>query len=170
MSGMIHEKLDIKLLILYILKGLPEACDVNDVFDICQCDQGVIYFDFSDCLAELVDSGHVTREEGELRITDKGRRNIEAVENSLPYSVRRAADKAAQPYAKALARLSNIRADIADDGNTVHLSLNDGQGEILDLSLFVGNPERAKKIRKNFRRDAESYYQRIIAMLGETEK
>jgi len=50
--GFIHEKLDIKLLILFILSRLPAPVDRGTLDELCQqCDDGVGYFDYSDCLA-----------------------------------------------------------------------------------------------------------------------
>ena len=58
--GFIHEKLDIKILILYILNHLPAAVDGQTLSDLVFCDNGIGYFDYSDCLAELVDTAHIT--------------------------------------------------------------------------------------------------------------
>ena len=71
--GFIHEKLDIKILILYILNHLPAAVDAQTLSDLVFCDNGIGYFDYSDCLAELVDTAHITEEGGKYRITEKGR-------------------------------------------------------------------------------------------------
>ena len=62
--GFIHEKLDIKLLILFILRRLPGVVDRSMLTELVQCDGGVGYFDFSDCLSELVDAGQVEECEG----------------------------------------------------------------------------------------------------------
>lgn len=70
--GFIHEKLDIKILILYILNHLPAAVDGQTLSDLVFCDNGIGYFDYSDCLAELVDTAHITEEGGKYRITEKG--------------------------------------------------------------------------------------------------
>ena len=66
--GFIHEKLDIKILILYILNHLPAAVDAQTLSDLVFCDNGIGYFDYSDCLAELVDTAHITEEGGKYRI------------------------------------------------------------------------------------------------------
>ncbi len=91
--GFIHEKLDIKILILYILRRLPGEVDPHTLAELCQCDEGIGYFDYSDCLAELVESAHITESPTGYTITEKGIRNADTVESSLPYSVRRKAEK-----------------------------------------------------------------------------
>ena len=67
--GFIHEKLDIKILILFILRRLPGVVDRETLGELCQCDNGIGYFDYSDCLAELVDTAHITEEDGKYRVT-----------------------------------------------------------------------------------------------------
>ena len=61
--GFIHEKLDIKILILFILRRLPGIVAPIDLQDFTQqCDEGFGYFEYSDCLAELIESGLVIEE------------------------------------------------------------------------------------------------------------
>ena len=166
--GFIHEKLDIKLLILFVLRRLPGAVEPNLLSDLCrQCDDGVGYFDYSDCLAELIDTGHIAESEEGLAITEKGTRNIDLVESSLPYSVRSKAVKLLEPERQRLRRLSMIKAShtVEEGGCFVRLAMSDGEGDIIRLELLCGGEEQAKKIESNFRNGAEGYYHQFIELL-----
>ncbi|MCF0122832.1 MAG: DUF4364 family protein [Ruminiclostridium sp.] len=166
--GFIHEKLDIKILILFVLRRLPGVVDRNVLSDLVQqCDGGVGYFDYSDCLYELVDAGQVSEEEDGFRITDKGAVNGETVESSLPYSVRKKAEKVVAPEAERLRRLAMLTAEHRLNGGncTVILAMDDGQGEILRLELLVADEEQAKRMEKYFKKNAETLYGELVEKL-----
>ena len=79
--GFIHGELDTKILILYVLRRLPRPVDAHTLSDLCSFDNGVSWFDYADCLAGLVDTGHVEALDGErYMITEKGSANGEAAE------------------------------------------------------------------------------------------
>ena len=167
--GFIHEKLDIKILILFILRRLPGVVDRETLGELCQCDNGIGYFDYSDCLSELTENGNVIETPEGYRITEKGARNADAVESSLPYSVRTKALKLIAPVDERMRRAAMITAEhsVTEDGCTVHLAMADGKGKIIDLSFLCAGEEQAAEIEKRFRRSAEEYYQRIAQMFTE---
>ena len=57
--GFIHDKLDIKLLILYLLSRTAAPIDFATLTDLSMCDPGVDYFDFAEAVGELVQSSHI---------------------------------------------------------------------------------------------------------------
>lgn len=165
--GFIHEKLDIKILILFILRRLPGVVDREILADLVQCDGGIGYFDYSDCLYELIAAGQVVEEEDGYRITEKGAENGETVESSLPYSVRKKAEKLLAPEAERLRRLAMLTAEhkLKDGLCTVTLAMDDGKGEILRVEMLCADEEQAVRMEKNFKRNAEAIYGDMINML-----
>ena len=84
-AGFIHDKLEIKFLILYIAARVSEPLPPEGMQELTMCDDGIGYFDFSECLNDLVKTGHLTlSEDGLYSITDKGIRNSQICESSLP--------------------------------------------------------------------------------------
>ena len=74
-AGFIHDKLDIKFLVLYLMARVASPVDFSTLADLTFCDDGVEYFDFAAALAELVDTGHLELKDDKYSITEKGRRN-----------------------------------------------------------------------------------------------
>ena len=167
--GFIHDRLDIKILILFVLRRLPGTVDPETLLELCQCDGGIGYFDYSDCLSELVESGHIEESEEGFRITEKGARNADAVESSLPYSVRMKVLRLLGPVEERMRRAAMITARhiVDENGCTVELAMSDGKGEVAHLQLLCTGEDQARQIEKRFRRNAESYYQKIMELLSE---
>ena len=167
--GFIHEKLDIKLLILYVLRHLPAEIDGERLSELVLIDGGIGYFDYKQCLSELVDTAQITESDSGYLITAKGIRNCEILESSLPFSVRRRADGALAPVVEEMRRSAMILAnhEAGESGVTVYLSMSDGVGSIFDLKILAADEQQAVKIERNFKKNAEGFYNRFISELSE---
>lgn len=168
--GFIHEKLDIKLLILFVLSRLPKPVTFEALTELVMVDDGFDYFEFTQCLGELVNSGNVDKEGTSYKITRMGSVNEDTVESSIPYSVRLKAENRARPLIEKLKRDALIGASherAKNGGCNVRLSLSDGLGEIVSMSVLVADEKQAMQIEENFRDNAEALYQKLVAMLAE---
>ena len=58
--GFIQDELEIKFLILYIAARVIEPVPFDTILDLTLCDDAIDYFDFSDCLTDLVRTEHLT--------------------------------------------------------------------------------------------------------------
>ena len=107
--GFIQDKLEIKFLILYVAARLIEPVPFEAMQELTMCDDGIDFFDFSECLSNLVESQHLTlSDDGLYAITEKGLHNGAICESSLPYSVRLRADKNITIYNQKLKRRAQI--------------------------------------------------------------
>ena len=112
-------------------------------------------------LVEIVDSA--------LKVVTDGKRGADAaetVESSLPFSVRKRAEKIIAPEAERLRRLSMITAQHRNrEGGCFVLAMSDGKGEIIRLNILSSGEQQAERIEENFRDRAEEIYCRIIELL-----
>jgi len=168
--GFIHDKLDIKILILYILGRLDAPIDLDTLTDLTLCDEGITYFDFAECVTHLIETEHLEKAEGLLSVTEKGRRNGRVTENSLPYSVRERAKRKTDVLSRIQRRDAMVKAEFAPEqkgGFSVNLSLSDGLGEILKMELYAANESQAAVMAKVFHKKAEQLYTQVIETLIE---
>ncbi len=175
--GFIHDKLDIKLLILYIMARVMAPIDLPTLTDLALCDSGVDYFLFAESISELIESGHLVLEDDLYSITEKGRLNSKITESSLPYSVRLKCGKALATLNTQLRRAAQIRAQVLpreDGGFTLELALDDNDGNLFTLDMLVANEEQGRHLGDRFLAAPEQIYNEILAVLltarGEKEE
>ena len=152
--GFIQDKLEIKFLILYLAARVIEPVPFDTLLDLTLCDDAVDYFDFSECLADLVKTEHLTLDEA-----------------SHPYSVRLRCDKNLNACNRALRRKNQVKSSTEPRPNgtfTVSLSLDDDMGSVMDLKLMVPREDMGKILAARFRQAPEKLYSEIIDLLLNT--
>ena len=174
--GFIRDKLEIKFLILYIASRVIEPLPAAGMQELTMCDEGIDYFAFSECLADLVRTEHLRLTEQQTYcITPKGMKNSAICESGIPYSVRLRTDRNLAAYNKELLRRSQIRSRVEprQDGTfTVSLSLSDDRDDLMDLHLMVASREMAEDLAQRFQSSPEQLYAAILSALyhGEDEE
>ncbi len=165
--GFIHDKLDIKLLILYIMDRVAAPIDFATLTDLSMCDSGVDYFQFAEAAAELTQSGHLDQQGDSYSVTDKGRRACAAGESSLSPVVRQRCDRRLAPLNQALKRKAQVRARVEDtpQGCDVCLSMDDDQGSLFSLTLLSPTREDAQRIADSFLSHPDRVYNGLLGVL-----
>ena len=169
----IQDKLEIKFLILYIASRLTEPVDGAELQDMTMCDEGIDYFDYAECLADLVKTEHLrVLEDGRYMITEKGRRNSGICESSLPYSVRQLSDKHIAAWNKAALRRQQVQSHVTQRENgtyTVTLRLRDDVDSLMELELMVAGKGDAEALAERFQQEPEKVYAQVIGTLCGTK-
>ena len=169
--GFIQDDLDLKLLVLYIMDRVAAPITFLQLFELALCDAGVDYFSLTQAVEHMVATGQLEKEEDRYAITDKGRRNSQICESSLPYSVRLHCDENLVKVNDALRREAQVQARVADneDGTAVlTLIFQDGDSPLLHLELLAPDRERAAAWSGAFRADPGKFYLSVTRLLEDT--
>ena len=166
--GFIQDKLEIKFLILYIAARVTEPLTPEDMQDLTMCDDGIDYFDYAECLNDLVKTEHLRlTEEGRYAITDKGMKNSQICESSLPLSVRQRSDRNIAAYNKAALRRAQVQSHVTERPNgtyTVTLALRDDVDQLMELQLMVADRPTADALAQRFQREPERLYAQLTEL------
>jgi len=166
--GDIHEILEIKILILFILQRLPGPIPLEALTELTMCDDGIGYFDYMGCLSDLVKTEHLQFKDSMYHLTEKGARNGKITENSLPLKVRLDVENSVSDYVGKQFRNEMIQTSHStnQDGSCkVRLSLGDGLGEIINMGMFAVSEKQALELENGFRKNAESIYNSLIGLI-----
>ena len=86
--GFIHDMLDVKVLILFVMSKVSYPVNVQQIYELCYQDDCLSYFDVCTAIPEMVSSGHLKELENDTyEITDKGRADCALTEDSIAYTV-----------------------------------------------------------------------------------
>ena len=168
--GFIQDDLDLKLLVLYIMDRAAGPITFLQLFELALCDAGVDYFSLTQAVDHMAATGQLTKEGDRYAITEKGRRNSQICEGSLPRSVRRRCDKNLIQVNDALRRESQVRAQIIDkeDGTaTLCLTLEDGASPLFHMAVLSPSREQAEAWAQAFQEDPSALYLNVIKLLEE---
>lgn len=172
--GYIRDKLDVKVLVLYLTSRTAAPIDFPALTDLSMCDEGVDYFMFSEAVSDLVESGHLYLHEGRYSITDKGRKICSICENDLPPSVRQKCDRNLSVLNARLRREAQVRTEVIpraeNSGFTVRLILDDNDGNLMTTELYCPTEEQAGKLAASFRNCPEHIYRSLVSALHDASK
>ena len=167
--GFIQDEMDLKLLVLYIMARIAAPITFLQLLELALCDAGVDYFSLTQAVEHLVETEHLSREGERYAITEKGRRNSEICESSLPYSVRMRCDENLVRLNDVLKRAALVQTDLKpnEDGTcTVRLFFSDDSGPLMDLKLLSPSLRQGQLLSARFHDTPETIYHDIMALLG----
>ena len=171
--GFIHDMLDVKVLILFVMARANYPVTVNEIYELCYQDDCLSYFDVCTAIPEMVKSGHLKETEAERYvITDKGRADGSLTEDSIAFTVKQRAENAVAKYNRQIRRSSFVKTQVIprDSGDfSVIMALDDEMGNLMTLELAAPDQRQAVRLGKLFEKKAEMVYNLIMAELLDDE-
>ena len=172
--GFIHDMMDVKVLILYVMGKVNYPVSVQQIYELCYQDDCLSYFDVCTAVPQMVQSGHLTEAEGETYvITDKGRADGSLTEDSIAFTVKQRAENAVARFNRKIRRSSFVKTQILprDGGDySVIMALDDEMGNLMTLELVAPNQRQAVRLGKLFEKKAEAVYNLTMAELLDEEE
>ena len=172
--GFIHDILDVKILILYVMSLVEEPVSAQTIYELCYQDECLSYFDVQEAIPQMVESGHLEKNQDDCySITDKGRETEEITQDAIAFPVKQRARSAVEKLNRTTKRDQFLRTEIRKKENgeySVVMGLDDLQGPLMNLELTMPNLQQARKLEAAYRRYAEAVYQSVmIGLLEEAE-
>lgn len=167
--GFIHDMLDVKLLILYIMARVMYPVDLQKIYELAFQDDCLSYFDLAQAVPDMVESGHLEEIEGKrYLITEKGREACAVTEDAIAYPVMQRAQAAVDRFNRAMRRSGFVKTTVKprEGGDySVLLTLNDEVSDLLRMELMAPTQRQAYRLANAFSEKAEVIYKVIMDQL-----
>lgn len=167
--GYIHNILDVKVLILYVMSLVETPVTAQTIYEFCYQDDSLSYFDVQESIPQMVTSGHLEQlEDDRYVITEKGRSAEEVTRDGIAVAVKERATLAVERYNKEQKRDRFLRSSVEEKGNgefVVHMGLDDMNGAVMDLAITAPNIQQARRLERAYRAKAEQVHQTVMTVL-----
>ena len=173
--GFIHDMLDVKVLILFVMARVSYPVNMQEIYELCYQDECLSYFDVCTAVPEMVKSGHLKELENDtFGITDKGKADGSLTEDSIAFTVKQKAENAVDRFNRQIRRSSFVKTQIIprESGDfSVIMSLDDEMGNLMTLELVAPDQRQAVRLGKLFEKKAENVYNlTMLELLDEEEE
>lgn len=171
--GFVHDMMDVKMLILFVVARANYPMTVQEIYEVCYQDESLSYFDVCTAIPEMVVSGHLLAvDEQRYEITDKGRQDGQLTEDSLAFTVKLKAEDAICAYNQRLRRSRFVKVEPIPQENgeySVRMTLDDETGNLMTLELMAPNQRQATRLGKILEKKAEEIYGLTMAEILDEE-
>lgn len=169
----IEDSLEIKLIVLYTLKKAARPLAVPELTHIILGSAKINFFDIHKAMDFLSEADEVYAQNDEngnvfYALTDEGAICANHFYDMIPLEVRDYIEQGIETLFDEEKKKRSLTAEIEPvdyDKFCAKCSLSDDNIPILNLSLYAGNEELAKRMCKNFKINAAELYDIILKML-----
>ncbi len=172
--GFIHDMLDVKVLILFVMARVNYPVSSSEIYELCYQDDCLSYFDVCTAIPEMVASGHLKElDDQKYAITEKGKADGSLTEDSIAFTVKQRAENAVAKYNRQIRRSSFVKTQVIprDNGDfSVIMALDDEMGNLMTLELVAPDQRQAVRLGKLFEKKAEMVYNLTMTELLDDEE
>ncbi len=165
--GGLRSKTQIKILITYLANSIKEPLKSSLIIEALQKHGLANYFETTQALDDLLESGNLSTADGLIYITPKGALSVDGLEQELPKSVKETALADALNLMLLEKRESENTVDIkkAEKGYYVTFKVFHKEEALMELTVYAADFEQAEQLKRNFLKDPSHVYATVAASL-----
>ena len=166
------ELFDKKLIILLVLKETGSYLSIDQLAKVCIDFENITYFDIREYLDKLLESGHVLEKSDDgtiyYELNEKGVHCLEELEPLIPgvnlHHLRKSMSREMITLKKNYEIGANV-IPLKHGEYKVSCYIKDGNDELLSITLYAGDKDRAKQITDNWHSDNSNIYIKVIELM-----
>lgn len=159
---------EVKLLILFLISKFNNTLNKDQVIEIVSISGITNYFILVSAFESIIKDRLIDiSEDNFLRIDSNNNRDIELIENEIPFSVRQKIVNITAGYLLKLKREKENSVKISEvhNGYNIEISFLDDKDEIMKIVLYVADYEQAHSVKEKFLSDPVKIYSNIVSLL-----
>ncbi len=165
--GGLRNKTHIKVLITFIVSNVNEPMRKSMMIEALQVHGLANYFEITQALDDLLNSGNLAETDGMLYLTPKGSLSVDALSQELPKSVKETALADALNLCLLEKRESENTVDIkkTEKGYYVTFKVFHKEDPLMELTVYAADFEQAEQLKQNFLKNPSHIYSTVAASL-----
>ncbi len=157
-----------KLLILFIINNFNHKLKENDLSYFILNYELFNYFYFKQYITEMESTGLILFDDDKnYYLSEDGKEALELFYENIPEDNIEFLKPRIEEYRHDLIVKNSVSANIKSENETnyAHLSIKDGDVEVLNLKIEISDDKMGKTIVKNFKKNPQKMYQDILRIL-----
>lgn len=165
--GGLRNTTQIKILITYIASQIKEPVRDSMIIEALQLHGLANYFEATQALEELVDSGNLTLADSEICITPKGLVSVDELAGELPVTVKETAlaDLISLRVLEKREGENTVEIEPCENGYNVTFKVLHKGSRLMSLTVYAADSEQAQLLKRNFLKDPTKVYSTVITSL-----
>ncbi|MBE7033898.1 MAG: DUF4364 family protein [Ruminococcaceae bacterium] len=166
------EKIDVKLITLFIIDGFKMPVPNSYIVDVLALEPFINYFDLQQQIGELEEDEFVAYYvEDNARfytLAEKGKQALEFFSQRIPKTVRERLLRIIKIKIKDLRNALSIKAEykkVNDIEYSISLGISEGNYDMFNVSISVSDELMAKKMCAAFKNDPQTLYSEFLSIL-----
>ncbi len=170
------EVFDNKIIILYILENSSKPLTVEQISKLCAEFDDITYFDICEYIDELKNNYYIEESLEEntyvYSLTTFGSNTLDELLELIPgvnlHNLKKIVNKNMNEVKTEYTVDTNI-VPIKEEEYKVSCYIKDGIDELINITMYAGTKEQAKKIAKNWSNNSETIYNTILNLMTKND-